>query len=150
MQQEAAGAGAQKLTTRWCTSRQIFQPNRHVVRVNGETVFDGNDRDDVRAEQIIGGVTVLASCTPKIEIMDMRSDKPVAMSGLPAELVSACRIVADESGFHRPFLRDAECSKVYGAIVGPMVGRTLPFKRTQECKVQAAGSTVFEGTFLYQ
>ncbi len=149
MQQEA-GATPQKTVTRWCTSRQIFQPNRHIVTVNGQPLFDGNDRDDVRAEKQLGGTTFAATCTPRIEIMDMSSDKPMPLAKLPPELVNACRVTADEAGFHRPFLRDEACSRVYGALVGPLVGKTLPFKRTQECRVTAGGSTVFEGTFVYQ
>jgi hypothetical protein len=133
MQQDAIDATGAKYTTRWCTSRQIFQPNRHIVKVNGQMVFDGNDRDDVRAEVSLAGNRISASCTPRIEIIDMKSDRPVVMSALPNELIDSCRIVADSAGLHRPFLRDEECSKVYGAVVGPMVGKTLPFKRTQEC-----------------
>jgi hypothetical protein len=150
MQQESAGAASEKYVTRWCTFRQIFQPNRHLITVNGLTIFDGNDRDDVRAEKVIGATRIAAACTPRMEIMDMSSDRAVALSKLPKELVDACRIVADEAGSHRPFLRDEQCSRVYSAAVGPMVGKTLPFKRTQECRVEAGGTNVFQGTFLYQ
>lgn len=150
MQQESGAAGPQKVTTRWCSSRQIFQPNRHIVKVNGQTVFDGNDRDDVRAQARVGTATASVACTPRIEILDLRSEKSVALAALPKELVQACRIVADDAGFHRPFLRDAQCSQVYGAAVGPMVGRTLPFKRTQECQVTLDGATVFSASFVYQ
>jgi hypothetical protein len=150
MQQDAVDATNTKYTTRWCTSRQIFQPNRHIVKVNGQTVFDGNDRDDVRAEVSLTGSKVSATCTPRIEIMDLKSDGPVAISSLPKELIESCRIVADAAGLHRPFLRDEQCSKVYSAVVGPMVGKTLPFKRTQECKAEIGALTIFKGTFVYQ
>jgi len=150
MQQEVVASDGIKYATRWCSSRQIFQPNRHVVRVNGQTLLDGNDREDVRAEQTLGAAKVVAACTPRIEILDLRTEGTVLLSTLPESLVSACKITADERGFHRAFLRDQECLKVYSATVGPLVGKTLPFKRTQECQVQAAGSTVFKGTFVYR
>ena len=150
MQQELTAADGVKYATRWCSYRQIFQPNRHVVRVNGQTIFDGNDREDVRAEQTLGATKIVAACTPRIEILDMRTEGTVPLSELPDSLVAACRITADERGFHRAFLRDQECLKVYSATVGPLVGKTLPFKRTQECQLQAGGSTVFKGTFVYR
>jgi len=150
MQQQATDAAGRKYETRWCSLRRIFQPNAHVVRVNGETVFDGNDRDDVRAEKVLAGVPVTLSCTPRIEVLDMKSDGALPLAQLPSELVQACRVQADDKGLHKPFLRDAECSKVYAAAVGPLVGRTLPFKRTQECEARAGGTTVFRGTFVYQ
>lgn len=150
MQQKATDATGKEYATRWCSLRRIFQPNAHVVRVNGQTLFDGNDRDDVRAEQVLAGVPMKVACTPRIEVTSMQTDLPLPVAQLPAELVQACRVEADAKGLHKPFLRDAACGKVYAATVGPMVGKVLPFKRTQECEIQAGGTTVFKGTFVYR
>jgi len=54
LEQEAT-SGANKYLTRWCTSRQLFQPNRHVIKINDQVLFDGDDRDDLKTE----GVSIL-------------------------------------------------------------------------------------------
>ena len=147
--EQVATVGDKRQLTRWCTSRQIFQPNRHIITINGQTIFDGNDRDDVRVEKNLPEGTFVATCTPRMDITDMKTDKPVAVSLLPQELVDSCKIVADGKGLHRPFLRDQQCLKVYATHVGPLVGKVFPFKRWQECTIQASGSRVFKGTFYY-
>lgn len=137
-------------TVRWCSSRLLFQPNRHVVTVDQQVLFSDTDYADIKFEKQLGSEKFVGSCIPEIDITDMKSSRPIQVSELPPTLVSACKIQANNHGEMIPFARTAECSAVYAKELSPLVGKAFPFKRHQRCSISANGKLQFSGSFRYE
>jgi hypothetical protein len=135
---------------RWCSSRQIFQPNRHTVTLGSTSLFAGTDYEDVKFEKQVGSVTYIGSCIPEIDITDTKTSKPVLVSKLPKALIEACDIKANERGEMVPFARTAACTSVYTKELGPLIGAVFPFKRIQRCNIAVGSKEVFKGSFRYE
>lgn len=134
----------------WCSSRQLFQPNKHVVTLNGVKLFDGTDYRDIGFKKSTDFGEVAAECTPRISITETMNRKPIPLSTLPPAAVNACQLKADERGHLLPFLRTPECANAYAQHIVPMVGKIYPFKQDQVCKLSLKNTQIFLGSFTYR
>jgi uncharacterized protein YceK len=148
--EQASAESAKTGVIRWCTSRQMFQPNRHNVSLGTTTLFAGTDYADVKFEKQIDNVIYAGSCIPEIDITDMQTSRPVLVGKLPKELIVACDIKSNERGEMLPYARTNACAAVSAKELGPIVGSVFPFKRTQRCSLVANGEEVFKGSFRYE
>jgi hypothetical protein len=148
--EQSPAESAKTEAVRWCTSRQMFQPNRHNVTLGTTSLFAGTDYADVKFEKQIDNVIYTGSCIPEIDITDMQTSRPVLVGKLPKALIAACDIKSNERGEMLPYARTSACADVSVKELGPIVGSVFPFKRTQRCRLVANGEEVFKGSFRYE
>lgn len=125
----------------------MFKPNRVAASINGKKVFKGTDYADVVFSGRYKGQVVSGGCVEMVTVMDTGTMKGAPIGALPADLVAACRIIADADGNSMPFAKDANCDKTFYTALMPLLGKVAPTSDTKHCSVSLDGVEVFSKEF---
>lgn len=139
----------QPITTRFCIRAIAFQPSQYRVSVNDQAVFTGTDYQRVAFEKTVKEGSVSGGCNELVIIQESRTQKPLPLKELPADLVAGCRITADASGNSQAFSKDAACDKVFYTGLLPMLGQVVPVEVARQCTVKLGQQTAFEERFNF-
>lgn len=148
-QTKPSSANGQPVSTDFCIRKVMFKPSQYLVQVNGQAVFEGTDYERVAFEKQIREGKVSGGCDENVTIQDTKTERPVAFSTLPEELIAGCHISADANGGALPFKKDVACDKVFYKHLSPIIGKVFPVELSRQCVVRLNGEVIFDGTFRF-